>query len=320
MRRPIPAGGRPRVVVVDPIDDHALSAMRDRYVVHVEERPGPARLIEILQDADAVVLRSGVVLDAETLRAAPRLKVIARAGSGTDNIDLVTARALGQRVVTVPAVSANAVAEHAIALLLAVARNIARADAEIRRDVWDKEGGIGRELRGSTLGVVGLGSIGTRVAQIGRALGMDVLATVARPGPERSANAAAAGVTLVHLDELLVACDAVVLAVPLTDRTRHLVGRRELAMMRSGAFLVNVSRGGVVDEQALLDALETRSIAGAGLDVFAAERTTTVFAGCRDAVLTPHLGAMTVEAQRRVGEVLVARLAEALQDSLEVVA
>ena len=309
---------RPHVVVVDPVDDRALATLRARYSVHVELRPSPTRLVELLADADAVVLRSGVTLDGATLRGARRLRVVARAGSGTDNIDLGTARELGLHVVTVPAVSASAVAEHALALLLAVARNVARVDAEIRRDVWDKEGGLGRELGGSTLGVVGLGSIGTRVAHVGRALGMRVLATVARPDADRAAVAEAVGVTLVPLDELLTTSDSVVLAVPLTAATRHLLGRRELRLMRPGAFLVNVSRGGVVDEDALLEALEDRTIAGAGLDVFVAERTPTPFARCPHVVLTPHLGAMTVEAQRRVGATLVARLDEALRAATEV--
>ncbi len=302
----------PRVLLLDPIAPQALADLRTDCEVVERYQPGAGELPGLVRDADVIVVRSGVRLTAEVFRHARRLKVVARAGSGTDNIDLEAARAARVQVFNVPGASARAVAELAVGLLLTVCRKIALADRQIRAGVWDKPGLLGTEVHGRTLGVVGLGRIGSRIAELGTALGMRVVATVARPDAQRAERLRATGVELADLDDLLARADAVCLAVPLDGTSRGLIGAPQLARMRDTAVLVNVSRGGVVDEEALARALRERRLAGAALDVHAAEKTDSPLAEFDTVVLTPHIGAMTEQAQERVGRTLVSSIRTAL--------
>ena len=301
-----------RVVLLDPIDDEALAALRRRYEVDVRIGIAAADVPAALRDADAVILRSGVRLTGPVLAAAGRLKAIARAGSGTDNIDLPAARAAGIQVFNLPGGSANAVAELVFGLLLALARHVARADRYLRDGLWRKSELGGWELRGRTMGVVGLGAIGSRVADLAQGFSMRTIATVARSDAERRQREADRGITLLSLPELLAEADVVCLAVPLDDRTRGLIAAPQLARMKPTAVLVNVSRGGVVDEGDLVAALTDGTIAGAGLDVFTAEGGTTKFAALENVVVTPHLGGMSLDAQRAIGRLVVDNLGIAL--------
>lgn len=301
-----------RVVLLDPIDNEALAALRSRYEVDVRIGLSPARVPAAVRDADAVILRSGVALDGPALAGAHRLRVIARAGSGTDNIDLRAARAAGVQVFNVPGGSSNAVAELVFGLLLALARNVARADRFLREGQWRKAELGGWELRGRTMGVVGLGAIGSRVAELAQGFGMRTIATVRRTDPRRRDHEAARGVTLTPLPELLAAADVVCLAVPLDEDSRGLIAAAELARMKRTAVLVNVSRGGVVDEDDLVAALTDGTIAGAALDVFQAEGGATKLAALDNVVLTPHLGGMSLDAQRAIGRLVVDNLRIAL--------
>ncbi|MEU1671169.1 NAD(P)-dependent oxidoreductase [Streptomyces roseifaciens] len=291
-----------RVVVLDPVDRGALERLSAAHDVQLAYGTPQEDVADRVRDARIIIVRSGVKLTAEVIEAAPGLRGIVRAGAGTDNIDLGAARRAGVTVCNVPGGSANAVAELALGLCLAAARNIALADRQIRRDEWRKHALAGVELAGKNLGVVGFGHIGSRIAGIGKALGMSVLVSVGRPDEERRAGLAADGYRMAGLPELLGTADFLCLAVPLNDRTRHLIGPDELRAMRPGAFLVNVSRGGVVDEEALYTALSEGVISGAGVDVHAAEGVRSPLAGLDNVVLTPHIGAMSADAQRRIGE------------------
>jgi D-3-phosphoglycerate dehydrogenase / 2-oxoglutarate reductase len=305
-------GTRARILVLDPIDDAALRVLAAGHTVETRYAPPPQELPSLAAGADVIVVRSGSKLTAEVIEAAGSLRAIVRAGAGTDNIDLDAARRAGVIVCNIPGGSANAVAELALGLTFSVARKIALADRQLRANQWNKPALAGVELHGRTLGVVGHGNIGARLAQLGTALGMTVLTSVARPDEERRAALAADGIRLTGLPELLAASDVVCLAVPLDDRTRGLIGAAELRAMRPTAILVNVSRGGVVDEEVLRSALVEGVIAGAGVDVFSAERVRTPLADLDNVVLTPHLGAMSTDAQRLIGERVVDAVTAAL--------
>ncbi|SDT80459.1 D-3-phosphoglycerate dehydrogenase [Streptomyces sp. TLI_053] len=309
-----PRAGAPRVrvLVLDPIDPGALDELRRRYDVTVALRPPVDELLRLVRDQEVIVLRSGVRLDASVIAAAGRLKVIARAGSGIDNIDVGAARKAGATVFNIPAVSAPAVAELALGLMLTVGRHLALADRQVRSGIWNKAALSGAELGGKTLGLVGYGRIGSRIAALGRALGMRVLVDVARPDDDRRHELERLDYELAPLKTLLPAADVVCLAVPLTDRTHHLIDAAALAAMKPTALLVNVSRGLVVDEDALYEALAEGRIAGAGLDVVAEEGRPNRLHELDNVVITPHIGAMSVDSQVRIGRILVDSVAAAL--------
>ena len=228
----------------------------------------------------------------EALRRLPRLALISTCSIGVDNIDLPAARALGIMVCNQPGRTAPIVAEHAVALLMAVAKRAAFFTESMRAGLWERRDTV--YLRGKTLGVIGAGDIGGAVARLGRALGMEVAAWTPHPSAERAERL---GVRFLELDELLAAADAVSIHVKLTDRTRGLIGARELARMRPGALLVNTARGPVVDAAALKAALDSGHLGGAGLDVFAEEPIAPddPLLSCQQVVLTPHCADTTPE-------------------------
>lgn len=244
-----------------------------------------------------VNVRSYTTLDAATLAALPDLALIAVFGTGTDNIDLVAAAELGIAVSNAPGANARSVAEHALALALAVARAVPRHDRELRAGRWVHH--EGPELEGKTFGVVGLGSIGRHAARIAAAFGMRV---VAWSSTHDEARARACGAELVELDELLRGADVVSLHLATTARTRGMIGARELALLKPSAILVNTARGALVDEAALAEALAAGRMFGAGLDVFAEEPLPTghPLTVLENVVLTPHAGWVTREARERL--------------------
>jgi D-3-phosphoglycerate dehydrogenase len=302
-----------RVLVSDPLAGAAIAALRATPGVTVTEVKGLTedRLLPIVADIDAWIVRSATRVTGRLLGAAPRLRWVARAGAGLDNIDVEAARARGVDVLNVPGANTVAVAELTFALLLALFRKIPAADASLRRGAWEKSKLEGRELRGKTIGIVGVGRIGRAVARRAAAFEMECLG--ADPVvPE--AEARAAGVTLVPLDDLLARADVVTLHVPATAGTRGLIGAAEIARMRPGATLVNAARGGLVDEAALHEALSSGRLAGAALDVFAVEPPGgSALLSLPNVVATPHLGASTVEAQEAVGEEIVRLLLAAMR-------
>jgi D-3-phosphoglycerate dehydrogenase / 2-oxoglutarate reductase len=300
-----------RVLVAEALAPEGVALLRAEH--EVDERIGLARdeLLAALPDYDALLVRSQVQVDAEAIAAGRRLVVIGRAGVGVDNIELPAATAAGITVVNAPTGNTVAAAEHTLALLLALARRIPAADASVRRGEWKRSAFTGREVRGKTLGVIGLGKIGMAVAGRARALEMEVIGH----DPYVTEEAAALnGVRMVALDALFREADAVTVHVPLTRSTRSLIGAAQLAAMKPDALLVNVARGGVIDEAALAEALVAGRIGGAAVDVFAMEPPPSDLAlrGAPNVILTPHLGASTEEAQARVA----VEVAEQVRDVL----
>jgi D-3-phosphoglycerate dehydrogenase len=256
------------------------------------------------------VVRSQVAVDGELIGAGSRLVVVGRAGVGVDNVDLEAATRAGIVVVNAPTGNTIAAAEHTLALLFALARRIAAADASVRRGEWRRAEFTGLELRGRTLGIVGLGKIGQAIAERVRALEMTVLA--ADPFVTRE-QAASHGVELVELEELLARADVVSVHVPLTRATKGLIGPTALARMKPGALLLNVARGGVVDEAAVADGLRTGRLSGAGVDVFEHEPPTdSPLLEAPNTILTPHLGASTAEAQVAVATEVAGQILDVL--------
>jgi phosphoglycerate dehydrogenase-like enzyme len=294
------------VAILSPIWPGAVEELKSRHRCTVAAGGGPEEVRRLLADAEAAVVRSNVRLDRAALEAAPRLRLVLRAGAGLDGIDLDCARERGVRVQPL-ASSVDAVAEHAFALLLALARKVAWLHRRLCEGSWEKQAGVGQELGGKTLGVLGFGRNGRRTAEMARAFRMNVLAHDRSPQrPEKQQAAAALGVRFVGPGELFESSDAVVVAAPLNEQTRGLVGADLLGRMRPGALLVNVGRGGVVDEAALYDALKSGRLSGAALDVFATEPVGDSPLLRLDNFLgTPHVGGQTADAQRRIGEAVV---------------
>ena len=295
-----------KVLACDGIHDDGLGLFRDAgWEVAVAPEPvkDPARLAAMLADVDALLVRSATPVPAEALSPGGRLRVIGRAGAGVDTIDVEAATERGIAVMNAPDGNTLAAAEHALSLLFALARHVPRADAGMKAGQWPKAGLTGFELEGKKLGVIGLGRIGSAVARKARGIGMDVAAY----DPFLPPSAAAHGsVALKTFDELLAWADVITLHVPRTKETTRLIDAQALARMKRGAYLVNAARGGLVDEAALLDALDAGQLAGAALDTFATEPLpeASPLRAHPKLVLTPHLGASTGEAQQAVGTIL----------------
>lgn len=301
------------VLVSDPLSEAGLARLSSEPDVQVTA-PGTLdrdALLESIGAADALIVRSGTTVDVELLDRAERLRVVGRAGVGLDNIDVDAATERGVLVMNTPGANATATAEHAWALLLALCRRIPAADASVRRGEWERKAFVGTQLQGKTLGVVGLGRVGRLVARRGRGFGMKILAH----DPFLSTEAAdELRVELVDLDGLLADADVVTLHAPLTEETRGLIDADRIGRMKPGALLVNAARGGLVDETAVVDALEEGRLGGAAFDVYAHEPPEgSPLLGRGDVVLTPHLGASTVEAQRDVSVQVVEQVLDALR-------
>ncbi|MCT9138312.1 hydroxyacid dehydrogenase [Streptomyces violarus] len=301
---------RPIVLVADPLSPVALAALgSDVEVRHCDGTDRPA-LLAAVERADALLVRSATRVDAEVLDAASRLRFIGRAGVGLDNVDVPYATLRGVAVVNAPAANVVSAAEMTCALILASARRLLPAATALRRGRWERPRFTGVELSGKTLGVIGLGRIGTLVAERMAAFGMDIVAH----DPHREGGCPD-GIKLLSLEELLHRADVVTVHLPKNAETTGLIGRAELAAMKPTAVLVNVARGGIVDEQALHAALVSGQISGAALDVFDREPCTESPLFELDNVTpTPHLGASTSEAQDRAGVTVVKAALQALFD------
>ena len=301
-----------RILVTEPLAESALAPLSAEFVVEVRPELAAAGLVDAIQGYDALVVRSQTKVTADVIEASDRLKVIARAGIGLDNVDVEAATRRGVLVVNAPRSNIVSAAEHTIALLLAQARNVPQADAALRAGRWERERFQGVELHGKSLGVIGLGRVGAMVAQVAQAFGMRVVAFDPYVSRERGKQL---GVELMPtLDAVLVQADFVTIHIPRTAETEGLIGARELGMMKAGARLVNTSRGGIVDEAALAAALRDGHLGGAALDVFAEEPATSspLFDDER-VVVTPHLGALTVEAQDKAGTAIAEMVRLALR-------
>jgi phosphoglycerate dehydrogenase-like enzyme len=296
------------LLLASSIDPNAVESLERRHHVVSAFSAPEEHLRTAVEDRQVVVFRSGVNISARIMEAGPDLRLLVRAGSGLDNVDVEHARRQGIRLVRIAGSSAQVVAEFTFALLLDVARHVSHADRLLRQGRWPKNKLLGHLLKGKTLGIVGAGNIGSRVGQLGSAWGMKALGCVANPTEECAARLRAKGITLTDFDTVLTKADFVCLHVPLTAATRHMIDERALSRMKPGAFLVNVARGGVVDEEALFHELTAGSrLGGAALDVHEREGEGTIsrFAELPNVVLTPHIGAMAVDSQREIGVRLV---------------
>ncbi len=302
-----------RVLISDDLSTEAAAIFRRAEGLEVDVKVGlpAAELAQIIGNYDALAVRSATKVTADLIAKAPRLKVVGRAGSGVDNIDLAAATRRGIVVMNTPGGNTVTVAEHTFAMLLSLARHIPAATASTKGGRWEKKKFQGRELFNKTLGVVGTGNIGSVVVQRALAFRMKVLAY----DPFLSAEAAAKlGVELVSFDDLLGRADVVTVHVPLTDQTRHLFGATALAKMKRGALLVNCARGGIVDEQALAESLRAGHLGGVALDVFEQEppaKDHPLFA-FDNVVVAPHLGASTEEAQANVAVAIAEQMVDYL--------
>ncbi|HZD71338.1 MAG TPA: phosphoglycerate dehydrogenase [Actinomycetes bacterium] len=298
------------ILIAEPLAEAGIELLRRQHQVDARAKTTRGELLAAVASADALVVRSATQVDAEVLAAGRNLKVVGRAGIGLDNVDLDTATRLGIMVVNAPQSNVISAAEHTIALVLAQARNVPRADAALRDGRWERSRFQGTELYGKTLGVIGLGRVGTLVAQRMLAFGMRLLAYDPYVSRERASQL---GVELGSLGEVLAKADVVTIHLPKTADTIGLIGERELAAMKPGARLVNTARGALVDELALAKAVESGHLAGAALDVFAEEPTTSSpLFELENVVVTPHLGASTTEAQDKAGVTIAEQLLLAL--------
>ncbi|MGW9429842.1 hydroxyacid dehydrogenase [Streptomyces decoyicus] len=304
------ATGKPVVLVADPLPSEALAGLKGYEIRHCAGSD-PRALHEALGDAHGLLIRSGTQVDAEAIAAAPNLRVIGRAGVGLDNVDIAAATQAGVLVANAPHSNVLSVAELTVGLIISSLRKVYAAGASLRAGRWDRAAFKGSELAGRTVGIVGFGNVGRLVAR--RLAGFDVTLLAYDPYvPEE--DAALLGARLVELDELMSTSDIVTVHLPKTPATVDLIGRRELGLAKRTMHLVNTSRGGIVDEDALLVALQQGRIAGAALDVFEVEPAVGSPLLDIDSVTgTPHLGASTAEAQDRAGHEAV----QAVRDALE---
>jgi len=303
-----------RILISDDLSPEAKTILERIPGAEVEFRVGlkPAELREIISGYDALAVRSATKVTAEILAAAPRLRVIGRAGTGVDNIDLAAATRRGVVVMNAPGGNSVSVAEHTLALLLALSRRVADASQSTRGGKWEKKKfSSGRELSGKTLGVVGTGNIGALVVQRAKAFGMKVIGY----DPFLSEEAAGKlGIELVALPDIFRRSDAITLHVPLTEQTKNMVAAPQLAAMKQGALLVNCARGGLVDEKALAQSLKAGHLGGAALDVFETEPPPAdhPLFSCENFIATPHLGGSTEDAQQNVAVIVCESMVEYL--------
>jgi D-3-phosphoglycerate dehydrogenase len=301
----------PKVLISDKMDPRAAQIFRERGV-EVDEKPGLSKdeLIAIIGDYDGLAIRSATKVTKDVLAAATKLKVVGRAGIGVDNVDIPAASSGGVVVMNTPFGNSITTAEHAIALMFALARQLPEADASTQAGKWEKNRFMGVELTGKTLGLIGCGNIGSIVADRAIGLKMKVIAFDPFLSAERAREL---GVEKVTLDELLPRADFITLHTPLTDQTRNILSRDNLARTKKGVRIVNCARGGLIDEAALKDALDSGQVGGAALDVFVEEpATSSPLFGTPNFVSTPHLGASTNEAQVNVAIQVAEQMADYL--------
>jgi D-3-phosphoglycerate dehydrogenase len=289
----------PVVLVAEELSPAAIAQLESGFELRYVDGSDRAALLPALAGVDAVIVRSATRIDAEALAQAPNLRVVARAGVGLDNVDVEAATKAGVMVVNAPSSNTVSAAEHAVGLLLAVARNVPQAMASLKAGEWQRSRFTGAELYGKVAGVLGLGRIGELVAQ---RLAAFCLQVIAYDPYVPTARAAQLGVRLVGLEELLAEADFISVHLPKTAETSGLIGERELRLVKPGVLIVNAARGGIVDENALALALKDGRVGGAGIDVFATEPPVdSPLLAFPNVVVTPHLGASTHEAQEKAG-------------------
>jgi len=305
-----------KIVVADDLPESAIELLSAEtgWIVDAKSGRSPTELAAALADADALLVRSATKVTRDLLKAATRLRIVGRAGTGVDNIDVAAASARGVLVVNAPGANSISVAEHTCALMLSLARAVPAADRAMKDGKWEKKKFLGSELRGKTLGIAGLGRIGQEVARRARAFGMRVVAH----DPFISEEVAAGmGVELRSLDDVCSEADFLTLHLPATTETRHMINEARLARMKPGVRVINTARGDLIDEKALASAIEAGTVAGAALDVFEKEPPADwALARLPQVVATPHIAASTEEAQELVGLDTAAAVRDFLRDGV----
>lgn len=290
-----------KVLVSDPISDHGIQLLVDAEDVLVDKKPGLSEdeLVAIIGEYDALLVRSQTKVTARIMAAGKQLKVVGRAGVGVDNIDLAAATERGIVVINAPDGNTITTCEHTFAMMMALARHIPQAYAKTVSGVWDRKSFLGVELRNKKLGVLGMGRIGSEVAARAKAFGMEILAYDPFLTEERADKL---GVKLSTVEDIVRNADFMTVHTPLTPETRHMIARPQFEMMKPGMRIINCARGGIIDEQALVEAIDQGIVAGAAFDVFESEPPAAdhPFLTHPKIVVTPHLGASTVEAQENV--------------------
>lgn len=289
-----------KVLVCDPISEEGLSILSAEQTIRVDVKPNlsEAELVQIISEYDALIVRSQTQVTKNMIEPADRLKVIGRAGVGVDNIDLAAATLKGIIVINSPDGNTISTAEHTFSMLMSLARKIPQAYYQLKNHVWDRKSFVGVELNKKVLGIIGLGRIGTEVAKRAKAFNMQVIAYDPFLTPERAAKL---GIDCVSFDEVLSVSDFITVHTPLMKETKHLINAEAFRKMKDGVYILNCARGGIVDEEALYAALESRKVAGAALDVFEEEPATHHrLLELNHVIATPHLGASTAEAQKNV--------------------
>ncbi len=293
-----------RVLICDPIFDEGITLLEQKgYQVTKAWNLPKSELPEMIGEYDALIVRSATKVNADLISKAKKLRVIGRAGDGLDNVDQEQAKKQGIAVVNTPHVSSTSVAELAIGHLLSLARGIVEGTISLREGKWVKEESMGIEIKDKTLGIIGCGSIGREVKKLALCLGMDVLTVDVCVSEE-----------FVPIDKMLPKADFVSIHVPLTPHTRHLISTKEFSKMKTGVLLINLSRGGIVDEEALYNALVEGKVKAAALDVFEQEPPkNNKLLTLKNVYATPHIGAQTREAQLRTSEQIAKKVIEALE-------
>ncbi|GMA89787.1 phosphoglycerate dehydrogenase [Homoserinibacter gongjuensis] len=305
---------KPVVLIAEQLSPATVEALGPDFDIRAVDGTDRAALLAALADASAVLIRSATQIDAEALAAAPALKVVARAGVGLDNVDIKAATEAGVMVVNAPTSNIISAAELTIGHILSLARHIPAAHASLAAGEWKRSKYTGTELYEKTVGIVGLGRIGALITARLQAFGVEVVAYDPYVSPARAQQL---GVRLVSLDELLEESDFITIHMPKTPETTGMIAGPQLARMKKTAYIVNVARGGLIDEAALAEALEAGTIAGAGLDVFSSEPPTdSALLGLPNVVVTPHLGASTNEAQEKAGVSVAKSVRLALEGEL----
>ena len=300
-----------KILIASDIAEEGISKLKEEFEVDVKKGISKEEIMAIIENYDGVIVRSKPNITEEIIKKGKNLKVVARAGVGLDNVDVNCCQGLGVKVVNSPQASSDSVAELAFGLMLAVSRNIARADRLTRAKRWEKKSLMGHELNGKTLGIVGFGRIGRNIGRIAKACGMKIIAYDPYLTDEQIKNGDAEPVTL---EGLIKNSDVITLHVPLIDSTRHMFSYAEFEKMKNNAIIINTSRGGIINEDALCNALSSGKILGAGLVVFEEEPPIkSNLLEYDNVVLTQHIGASTHEAQKRAGIMIAEEVIKALK-------
>jgi len=299
-----------KILVASKISEEGIKKLKEKYEVEIIYNPEESELVEKIKDFDGLVVRSKPKVTKKVIEAGKNLKVVGRAGVGLDNIDLEAAKERGIKVVNSPKASSESVAELVFALALALARKVAKADSSLRENKWIKKDLIGVELSGKTMGIIGYGRIGAHVAKIANGFDMKSIAYDVIINEDLAKKYS---VVYKTLDEVLRESDIITLHVPLMPQTKHMIGKEQFKIMKNTAILVNASRGGTIDEEALYDALKNNEIYGACLDVFENEPPfDSPLLKLDNIVFTQHLGASTKEAQRKAGIMIAEEIMKVL--------